>query len=66
VLKESTLLSDKSLIEDYALPTIGNVKLKNITPHMLDGFFHQMSISGAIKQRYKLRDPHALDGKKTG
>ena len=64
VLKESTLLSDKNLIEDYALPTIGNVKLKNITPHMLDGFFHELQINGATKQRYILKDPHALDGKK--
>ena len=32
-LKETVLLNNKNMLEIYAMPTIGNVKLKHLTPH---------------------------------
>ena len=64
VLKETVLMNNRNLLEVYAMPTLGNVKLKNLTPHMLDGFFHELLTNGRVKQLYKLKNIHALDGKK--
>ena len=64
VLKESVRENYRSFIAAYILPALGNIKLKNITPQLLDNFFSEMRESGRVKVYYKLKDLHALDGNK--
>jgi len=64
ILKESVRRNSRNLLEVYVLPPIGNVKLKNITPQMLDSLFHELLTNGRKRELFRLRDVHALDGKK--
>ncbi len=64
VLKESVRENNRSFLAAYVLPSLGHIKLKNITPQRLDNFFSEMRASGRVKVYYKLKDAHALDGNK--
>ena len=56
VLKDNVLFSNKLNVDSYAMPTLGNVKLKNITPTMLDVLFAELRKSGKVIELYRLRD----------
>jgi len=60
-LKENIAIDNKSIIETYIMPTLGNVKLKNIAPQMLDNLFRTLEKSGRTAQFYKLKDTSILD-----
>ena len=47
--RESTKAKNQLLFNAYVLPKIGNYKLKEITPHLLDTFFSEMKQNGRIK-----------------
>lgn len=64
VLKESVRENNISLINSYAMPALGGVKLKNITPQILDNLFAELKRNGRQKVYYRLKDVHALDGNK--
>lgn len=64
VLKETVLIGNRNLLRVYAMPTIGHIKLKNLSPQVLDSFFHELAVNGRVKQLYKLKNTNALNGKK--
>jgi integrase len=64
VLKESVRENELSFLNSYAMPALGHIKLKNITPQLLDNFFSEMRAGGRLKVYYRLKDVHALDGNK--
>ena len=64
VLKESVRENEVSFINAYVMPALGHIKLKNITPQLLDNFFSEMRAGGRLKVYYRLQDVHALDGNK--
>jgi len=64
VLKPNILDHNRHMLETYVMPTIGNVKLKNLTPQLLDTMFRELRVNGKVKNFYKLKDSHALDGHK--
>ena len=64
-LKENILLDQEAIINTWVMPRLGNVKLKNITPQMLDSLFRTLSEEGKVKQVYKLVDVNVIPwGKK--
>lgn len=44
------------------MPRLGNEKLKNITPPMLDSLFAQLQKSGNMEQHFKLKDKSLFNG----
>jgi len=48
-VKERTLLNNQKLVENYVLPRIGNMKLKDITPYRIDGMITELSMYGSLK-----------------
>jgi hypothetical protein len=64
VLKPNILITYRKGIYDHIIPRIGREKLKNITPTMLDGVFHELQINGSIERHYRLKDISLFDGVK--
>ena len=62
VLRPNVVASNKSDIYTHIIPRIGNVKMKHITPQMLDELFLELYRSGNNDVKYKLRDNALLDG----
>jgi integrase len=56
VLKSQTMAHNKHAIEVYAMDKLGSVKLKNLTPQLLDNFLHDLGQNGRVKDWYKLKD----------
>lgn len=46
--RESTFVSRNTDLNAYVLPKLGHVKLKDITPQMLDNFFSEMQKNGRV------------------
>lgn len=44
------------------MPRLGNEKLKNITPPMLDSLFAELQKSGNMEQHFKLKDKSLFNG----
>ena len=61
-LKPQTLKAYKKGIYDHIMPRLGNEKLKNITPPMLDSMFADIMNNGNMEHHYKLKDKTVCDG----
>ena len=61
-LKPHTLQGYKKGIYDHIMPRLGNEKLKNITPPMLDRLFADLQKSGNMEQSFSLKDKSLCDG----
>ena len=44
------------------MPRLGRVKLKDITPPMLDSLFHDLLLNGNMERHFQLRDKALFDG----
>jgi integrase len=53
-LKEATQYSTKKLIDLYVMPTIGHLKLKEISTARLDMMFNQLKDDGGLHKNYSL------------
>lgn len=61
----STYEGHKGLIDNYILPTIGDVKLCDITPRMMDRFYKQLQTTKAKQRPYETEkerfvSPHTI------
>ena len=54
-LKMNILIGYKQGIYNHVIPRIGRVKLKNITPQMLDSLFRELQTSGNLERSFKLK-----------
>ena len=61
-LKPQTLQNYRKTIYDHVIPRLGNEKLKNITPPMLDSLFSDLMKNGNMVHHYKLKDKALCDG----
>ena len=55
-LKPNGLIGYKQGIYNHVIPRIGRVKLKDITPQMLDSLFRELQTSGNLEHSFRLRD----------
>lgn len=55
-LKPNVRIDHKSMVYTYVMPTLARVKLKDITPVMLDTLFQNMATNGRVKDTYRLKD----------
>lgn len=62
MLKPNILINYRKGINDHIMPRLGNEKLKNITPPMLDSLFAQLQKSGNMEQHFKLKDKSLFNG----
>ena len=62
VLKPNVLTGYKKGIYDHIIPVLGNEKLKNITPPMLDSLFAELQKSGNMEKHFLLKDKELLGG----
>ena len=62
VLKPNVLTGYKKGIYDHIIPVLGNEKLKNITPPMLDSLFAELQKSGNMEKHFRLKDKELLGG----
>ena len=60
VLKPNVLAGYKKGIYDHIIPVLGNEKLKNITPPMLDSLFAELQRSGNMEKHFLLKDKELL------
>lgn len=56
ILKPNILIGYKQGIYNHVIPRIGRVKLKDITPQMLDSLFRELQTSGNRERSFKLKD----------
>ena len=61
-LKPKTLQDYRKGIYDHIMPRLGRVKLKDITPPMLDSLFHDLLLNGNMERHFQLRDKALFDG----
>jgi integrase len=54
-LKENTLYGNKKSIYSYVIPTIGNLKLKDISTSRFDILFKQLNEDGAVRSYYSFK-----------
>jgi len=54
-VKERTLVNNRKLVENYVIPRIGNLKLKDITPYRIDGMITELFMHGSLKDRGPLK-----------
>ena len=59
-LKESTLYSNRKLIDLYVLPYLGNLKLKDISTARIDGLFNTLLRNGRTAQKCRLKSADVL------
>ena len=62
-LKPNILITYRQGIYNHITPRIGRVKLKDITPQMLDSLFKELRESGNLERQYSLKDKAVYDGK---
>lgn len=55
-LKPNILKGYMQGIYNHVVPRIGRVKLKDITPQMLDSLFRELQTSGNLERSFRLRD----------
>lgn len=60
-LKPNVLIGYKQGIYNHIIPRIGRVKLKDITPQMLDSLFRELQTAGNLEISYKLLDCTVFD-----
>ena len=48
-VKERTRLNNRTLLDNYVLPVLGDVRLRDITPYMIDRLVHDLLRSGGLK-----------------
>ena len=48
-LKDRTRLNNRALLSNYVLPVLGDVRLRDITPYMIDGLVQDLLQSGGLK-----------------
>lgn len=53
-LKEHTLLNNRKLVENYVLPNIGHMKLREIGPVRIDGLITELLCRGGLKNHRPL------------
>ena len=61
-LKPNILITYRQGVYNHIIPRIGRVKLKDITPQMLDSLFKDLRESGNMERHYKLKDRAVFDG----
>ena len=61
-LRESTIDGHRMAFNAFILPKLGYMKLRNITPTILDGFLNEMQSNGRVKRYFTLKNRAALDG----
>jgi integrase len=62
VLRPNVFEKNKSALYAHVIPQIGNIKIKLITPQMLDALFMDLHKNGQKKHVFKLKDRTLLDG----
>lgn len=60
-LKPATYANNRTLMDLYVLPYIGNMKLKEINTARIDALFNELHRDGRKKETYKLRDVATLE-----
>ena len=60
-LKPNILKGYMQGIYNHVIPRIGRVKLKDITPQMLDSLFRELQTSGNLERSFRLRDNTLFD-----
>lgn len=60
-LKEKTLLTNIYLMENYVLPYIGHLKLKDITTARIDEMLNYLHREGKTSKYYIMKDPSLLE-----
>lgn len=61
ILKPNVLVNNRADIQNHVLAFIGNEKLKNVTPSMLDSLANTIQANGYRNSTFKLRDTSAFD-----
>jgi integrase len=61
-LKPNILIAYQQGIINHIIPSIGRVKLKDITPQMLDSLFKDLRENGNLERRFRLKDKVLFDG----
>ena len=61
-LKPNILQHYRQDIENHIMPRLGNEKLKNITPPMLDALFTELQQSGNLEGHFRLKDSELCSG----
>lgn len=59
-LKPNVRIDHHSMVYTYVMPSLARVKLKDITPVMLDTLFQNLAVNGRVKDTYRLRDGQEL------
>lgn len=60
-LKPTTYANNRTLMDLYVLPYIGNMKLKDINTTRIDALFHELYRDGRKRESFKLRDVATLE-----
>ena len=60
-LKPATFANNRTLMDLYVLPYIGNMKLKEINTARIDALFNELHRDGRKKETYRLRDVATLE-----
>jgi integrase len=60
--KQNMLENKQMLLRAYVYGKIGNIKLKHITPQILDNMFTELRNNGRCRQLYRLKDTTLLNG----
>jgi integrase len=62
LIRPNVAYKRKSVLNTHIYPKIGNIKLKHITPQMLDALFMDIKKNGYSETVYKLKDRALLNG----
>jgi len=60
-LKPATYANNRTLMDLYVLPYIGNMKLKEINTARIDALFNELHRDGRKRETYRLRDVATLE-----
>jgi integrase len=60
-LKPTTYANNRTLMDLYVLPYIGNIKLKEINTARIDALFNELHRDGRKRETYRLRDVATLE-----
>ena len=59
-IKQTTLRGNRASLERHVLPALGHMKIKDISPQVLDQLFQKLYNSGYKQEFFRLRDYAAL------
>lgn len=61
-VKQTTLRGNRASLEKHVMSALGHMKIRDISPQVLDRLFQELYTNGYKLEYFRLRDAAALDG----